>query len=439
MKSARLIAAHTLIKIEKDASYSSLALNGELKRSQEISDKDAALATRLVYGVIERKITLDYNISLYLKDPIRKLRPDVLVCLRIGAYQILFSDRIPARAAVNESVNLAKELGASYAAGLVNAVLRKIAGQGLCLPEPGQDELLYLSVKYSCPEKLLRHFLNHYGREKTEEHLSASLAERPLFIRRNTLRCTDEMLRAELEPEGADVESTDIGGCYVLKTNGNITALSAFKKGLFHVQDMSSQIDAMLLGARPGQTVVDCCAAPGGKSFTIAQYMNNEGQLISCDQYPQKAELIKKGAQRLGITNISVLCADAAQLWKNSISADAVLCDVPCSGFGVIGRKPEIRYKDPAQFSALPDLQYAILSSGAQMVKPGGTLVYSTCTLNPAENELVCERFLRQHPFYTLSTEPVYRSFAKEGYLCIFSSPSGGDGFFAAKFERTLQ
>ncbi len=160
-KSARLIAAHTLIKIEKDASYSSLALNGELKRAQEISDKDAALATRLVYGVIERKITLDYNISRYLKDPIRKLRPDVLVCLRIGAYQILFSDRIPARAAVNESVNLAKELGASYAAGLVNAVLRKIAGQGLCLPEPGQDELLYLSVKYSCPEKLLRHFLSH--------------------------------------------------------------------------------------------------------------------------------------------------------------------------------------------------------------------------------------------------------------------------------------
>ena len=437
MKSARWIAAQTLIKIEKDAAFSSLALNGELKREPGISEKDAALATRLVYGVIERKITLDYNIEQYLKEPIRKLRPDVLVCIRIGAFQILFADRIPARAAVNESVDLVKTLGASYAAGLVNAVLRKIAGQGLRLPAPEGNELLYLSVKYSCPEKLLLHFLNHYGKEKTEAHLSASLAERPLFIRRNSLLCTDEMLRAEIEQEGASVESTAVDGCYALNAVGNITALSAYRKGFFHVQDMSSQIDAMLLGAKPGQTVVDCCAAPGGKSFTLAQYMNNDGRLISCDRYPKKTELIKAGAKRLGITNLSVLCADAVQLWENGISADAVLCDVPCSGFGVIGRKPEIRYKDPSQFSELPELQYAILCSGARMVKPGGALVYSTCTLNPAENEQVCERFLKNHPAYILSEDPVYKSFAEGDYMCMFASPSGGDGFFAAKFERT--
>ena len=438
MRSARSIAAHTLIKVEKEAAYSSLALNSELKPAQGISEKDSALATRLVYGVIERKITLDYNISLYLKDPIRKLRPDVLTCLRIGAYQILFSNRIPARAAVNESVNLAKELGASYAAGLVNAVLRKMAGQGLRLPESLQDEILYLSVKYSCPENLLLHFLEHYGREKTEAHLSASLAGRPLFIRRNTLMCTDEMLRTELAKDGAVLEPTAVDGCFVLKSTGSITSLSAFKKGLFHVQDMSSQIDAMLLDAKPGQTVVDCCAAPGGKSFTLAQYMKNEGQLISCDQYSQKTELIKKSAERLGITNISTMCEDARELWKTGISADAVLCDVPCSGFGVIGRKPEIRYKDPQQFSELPELQYAILSSGAQMVKPGGTLVYSTCTLNPAENEQVCNRFLKDHPSFFLSDDPLYRSFSQGEFMYVFASPTGGDGFFAAKFEREL-
>ena len=437
MKSARRIAADTLIRIETEDAYSSLALNGVLQKQASLSEKDGALAARLVYGVTERKLTLDYQLALYLKEPLKKLRPPVRICLRLGAYQILFMDKIPPRAAVNESVVLVKELGAGYAAGMVNAVLRRITENGLRLPLEQEDKTEYLSVKYSCPVPLLVHFLKHYGAKKTEAHLSAALSERPLFIRRNTLLCTEESLRSALEEEGAAVEYRTPEGCGVLKAAGDITKLRAFKDGWFHVQDLSSQIDAMLLGAKPGQTVVDCCAAPGGKSFTIAQYMQNSGRLISCDMYPQKTALIESGARRLGISNITTLCENAEALWKRDISADAVLCDVPCSGFGVIGRKPEIRYKDPAQFADLPVTQYAILDSGARMVKAGGTLVYSTCTLNPAENESVCARFLSEHPEFYVSDDPGYRDTSGGGdYMTVFASPDGGDGFFAAKFER---
>ena len=436
MKSARRIAAEALIKIDNDASYSSLTLNGLLNKEPQLSAKDSALITRIVYGVTERRITLDYNLSLYLKDPLKKLRPNVLACLRMGAYQILFSDKIPARAAVNESVALTKELGAAYASGMVNAVLRKISAIGLCLPDESQNMELYLSVKYSCPEALLTHFLTHYGRENTEQHLAASLSSRPLFIRRNTLLCTQEMLLGSLTESGASAVPDPLNGCYILNSAGDITRLEAYKNGWFHVQDRSSQLAVMLLGAKPGQTVVDCCAAPGGKSFTTAQYMGNTGTLYSCDMYAHKTALIETGAKRLGIHNITVLCEDAAQLYKKNILADAVLCDVPCSGYGVIGRKPEIRYKDPAQFTSLPETQYAILCSGARMVKPGGTLLYSTCTLNPAENEDVCRRFLAEHADYSVSTDPAYEAAADCDYMTVFASANGGDGFFAAGFER---
>ena len=436
MSSARRVAVQTLVRIETDDAYSSLALKSMLNHQAALSEKDGALATRIVYGVTERKLTLDHQLSLYLKEPLKKLRPAVLACLRAGAYQILFMDKIPSSAAVNESVSLVKSLGAGYASGMVNAVLRKLAQNGLVLPPEQDDPLAYLSVKYSCPVPLLDHFIKHYGRENTEAHLSASLSARPLFIRRNTLCCTEESLRAALESENASAEFCAPEGCGVLHAAGDITKLSAFVSGWFHVQDLSSQYDAMLLGAKPGQTVVDCCAAPGGKSFTLAQYMENTGRLIACDQYEHKTALIETGARRLGLSNIETVCENAESLWQKGIEADAVLCDVPCSGYGVIGRKPEIRYKDPSRFADLPLTQYAILESGSRMVKPGGALVYSTCTLNPAENEAVCGRFLSEHPEFTVSTDPVYRNIAGGEYLTVFASPDGGDGFFAAKFER---
>ena len=440
MKSARQIAAEILLRVERDGSYASLSLNSELKKNGPSDAKESALATKLVYGVIERKITLDYNLSLYLKSPLKKLHPAVLTVLRLGLYQIFYTDRIPDRAAVNESVALTKANGVGYASGLVNAVLRKAAAAGLRLPDPGADELFYDSVKYSCPPALLRHLISNYGLENTRRHLEACSEVRPLYIRQNPLKCNAQTLAAELAEDGAALYPTDVPGGFRLEYEGDITRLSAFEKGLFHVQDLSSQIAALLVGARPGDTVADCCAAPGGKSFTLAQGMNNTGSFTSCDIYPHKTKLIEDGAKRLGINIIKTVCAPAQTLPALLPAADAVLCDVPCSGYGVLGRKPELRYKDPADCAGLPQTQYEILSACAGLVKPGGTLVYSTCTLNPAENDAVCDAFLASNAQFTISDDPFYRTYTKgASYMTLFASAQGGDGFFAAKFERIKQ
>ena len=438
MSSARQSAADILMKMERDQAYSSLSIGNVLNTAPDLSAQDAALVTRLVYGVTERKLTLDYNLSLYLRQPLKKLHPQVLCYLRLGAYQILFADKIPLSAAVNESVQLAKQNGFAYASGMVNAVLRKVTSNGLCLPEPA-DTYRYLSVQYSCPEPLLRHLIGHYGVENTERHLAASNLARPLFIRCNTLRCTAQTLKDALLEEGVTVTPCEPEGCFLIGNAGNITALSAYQNGLFHVQDMSSQIAARLVGAKPGQTAADVCAAPGGKSFTVAEMMQDRGVLYSFDIYPHKTALIEAGARRLGIHCIQTVCADARRIAETVDAADAVLCDVPCSGLGVIGRKPEIRYKDPDSFAALPELQYEILNACAKIVRPGGVLVYSTCTLNPAENDQVCDRFLSEHQGFRISEDPYYRSVAGEKYMTLFASPSGGDGFFAARFERTAE
>ncbi len=437
MKSARQIAAEILLRVERDGSYAGLSLNSELKKNAAADAKESALATKLVYGVIERKITLDYNLSLYLKSPVKKLHPAVLTVLRLGLYQIFYTDRIPDRAAVNESVALTKVNGVGYASGLVNAVLRKAAAAGLMLPDPGADETFYDSVKYSCPQALLQHLISNYGLENTRGHLEACSEVRPLFIRLNLLKCDEETLAATLAEDGAALYPTDVPGGYGLVYEGDITRLSAFIKGLFHVQDLSSQIAALLVGPRPGDTVADCCAAPGGKSFTLAQCMNNTGSLTACDIYPHKTKLIEDGAKRLGINIITTVCAPAQTLPAVLPAADAVLCDVPCSGYGVLGRKPELRYKDPADCAGLPQTQYEILSACAGMVKPGGTLVYSTCTLNPAENDALCDAFLAANPEFAVSDDPFYRTYVKGApYMTLFASAQGGDGFFAAKFER---
>ncbi len=440
MKSARQLAAEILQRVERDGSYASLSLNGALKKNSVADPKESALAAKLVYGVIERKLLLDYNLALYLKQPIKKLHPAVLTSLRIGAYQIFFADNIPDRAAVNESVALVKANGTGYAAGLVNAVLRKVSANGLLLPDKDADEIAYYSVKHSCPKQLLLHLVSAYGIDHTIRHLEASAEARPLFIRINPLLCTSAELSETLAKDNASVAATPIDGGFILTAEGDIASLAAFKKGYFHVQDLSSQITSLLVGARPGDFIADCCAAPGGKSFTIAQQMRNTGRLVACDIYPHKTRLIDDGAQRLGIGIIESVCMSAVDLPSLYTDLDAVLCDVPCSGYGVIGRKPELRYKDPADCASLPAVQLDILSSCSRMVKAGGALVYSTCTLNPAENEDVCGAFLASHPDFRVSEDPFYTQFTGGGpYMTVFASPSGGDGFFAAKFERTLQ
>lgn len=441
--SARQVSAEILQKMERDGAYSNLSLTQALKKHPPADPRDAALITMLVYGVTERKLTLDYNLQLYLKQPLKKLPPPVLQALRLGAYQILFADKIPAAAAVNESVKLVRAGGFAYAAGLTNAVLRKVASNGARYPESG-DRCYRLSIRYSVPEPLVKRLTQALGAEETEAALAAFLEKRPLYIRLNPLKATAEALRAALEAQGAALTGTALPGAYILENSGDLTRLSPFENGWFFVQDLSSQTCAALLDAQPGETVVDCCAAPGGKSFACAMAMNDQGRLISCDLYEQKTALIGAGAKRLGISCLETVCCDARELPEKlaaagkPFSADRVLCDAPCSGLGVMGRKPEIRYKDLSEIAALPTLQYEILCAAAKLVKPGGVLQYSTCTLLPAENEDVCRRFLAGHPAFAPADDPAYMKACGGGPFARFlPGPDRGDGFFVAKMKRT--
>ena len=417
----RASAYKVLLKIIKNSSYSNIALDSELKDYSE--SKDGALVTKLVYGTLERQITIDYVLSLYLKQPVEKTKPEILVALRLGVYQLLFTDKIPSFAAVNESVNIIKKSKFSYASGLVNSVLRKISENGFEYPKT-DDKVFDLSIRYSCPKALVKHFLDNYGEENAEDILSSSIGAAPVTIRVNTLKTDADTLVETLEKEGVKAEKT---GDNTITVSGNsIESLKSFKDGLFHVQDFSSQLCCEMLGAKKGETVIDVCASPGGKSFTIAEIMKNDGKLISCDLYEHRVNLIKDGANRLGINIINTYVNDASVFNNSFPVADRVICDVPCSGLGVIRRKKEIRFKDPCEFDNLCDMQYNILTVSSGYVRKGGTLVYSTCTLNPKENEDNCNRFLKEHSDFSLDGE----------YINIFPRMYNSDGFFIARFIR---
>lgn len=437
MAQARETAVDILLKIEKEKAYSSFSVAETLKNTAIEDPRELSLAVSLVYGVLEHKITLDYNLSLYLASPLKKLKPTVLAVLRAGALQILYMDKIPVSAAVNESVKLVKKKGCAFASGMVNAVLRKISANGLCLPDKA-DRVKYLSVKYSFPEELVKHYTLQYGEEKAEQIMSVSAGRRPIFVRVNTLKTNSQALNQILNAEGVRSEICDtMENCLIVADTGDITRLPSFRDGLFHVQDISSQLCCKLLGAEPHDTVVDCCAAPGGKTFTSVQYADDTGCFYSADIHPHKIDLIEGGVQRLGIKSVKAVCCDAKKLKHNIHNADKVLCDVPCSGLGVVGRKPEIRYKDLSEFDGLPAEQYEILSSCSQMVKDGGTLVYSTCTLNRLENDEVCDRFLSEHKDFMLCEDEEYKALCFGGkYITVFPTENGGDGFFIAKFYR---
>ena len=434
MANPRNEAVKLLCKIEKDASYSALTIKDALKDISFDDKRDTAFAVSLIYGVLENKLTIDYNISLYLNSGFNKLKPVVLNILRSGAYQILYLDKIPASAAVNESVKLSKKMSAAYASGLINAVLRKIATNGLLLPEKTSVDAFF-SVKYSVDNSIISSLIADYGKKCTEQLLNSFAGRRPIFIRTNLHICEDDTLLLSLSIDGVIVKKTALEHCFSVEETGDITALDAFRRGLFYVQDMSSQLCCSLLGAKAGDKVVDCCAAPGGKSFTISQYVGKQGSVLSCDMYEHKTKLIKDTAERLAINNLSTICCDARELKTRVSDADCVLCDVPCSGFGVMGRKPEIRYKNADELKSLPSIQKEILYSCCDIVKQGGTLIYSTCTLNKNENDRICDEFLSSHPDFSIADDATYRKLT-DRYITIFPTPNGGDGFFIAKFIR---
>ena len=433
---ARQVAFLTLLKIEKDKAYSNIALDSAVK-AYSLDSTDCAFISRLVYGVTERKITLDFVFSKFLKQPIKKLKPELLVILRLGTYQLLFMDKIPDSAAVNESVLLAKNNKCDFASGLVNAVLRKVSENGHNILNSLSDEER-ASVLYSAPLELVKFLNYHYNEENAEMILKAALTAKEITIRVNTLKTTEDELIEILKKENIVAKKAFYKNALTLEASGAIYELSAYKNGLFYVEDISSQICVSELGLKENDKFIDICSAPGGKSFTAAQYMNNKGEIYSCDIHPHRVELIKSGAERLGFTCIIPTVNDATVYNESFKNADCVLCDVPCSGLGIIGKKPEIKYKALDETKELIPIQKQILSLASQYVKKGGTLIYSTCSINPNENRKVCDWFLKEYnEFKSVKAAPdILRCIDEGDYLTLTPHINNCDGFFIAKFIR---
>ena len=430
MTDPRYLAVKLLDKTFSSGSYSNIQLDSGLKAS-DLDDRGKKLCSAIYYGVIERKLTLDHIIGGLSSRPVNKLDSIILNILRCGIYQIMYMESVPDNAAVNESVALAKKFRKTSASGMVNAVLRNFirGGKELKLPKDG---IKALSVKYSVPEPFVKSLIADHGREWTEIFLSDSLEKTVTNLRLNTIRCTEDEFIAAL----GDIKAEKLSdNCYAVKS-GDVTATEAFKKGYFHVQGLSSQYCCEALAPTEQDRVLDICAAPGGKTFTMAELMNGKGEIYAFDLHEKRAELIRKGAERLGLTNIRAAAGDATKFDPELPKFTKILCDVPCSGMGVIGKKPEIKYKDISDFAGLPDIQYKIVTNALNYLSVGGELVYSTCTVRKAENDEVCDRLLSEHP--ELEEVKLPERNGKDFGCRATLSPMNGfdDGFFIAKFRK---
>lgn len=443
MKNARNAALIALLHVNVNEGYSNIVIDKTLSDFQ-LDSRDSALASAIFYGVLERRITLDYILSQFSKTALEKLSPQVLEILRIGAYQILYMEKIPESAAVNEAVNSAKENSAVKASGFINGVLRAlIRGQSkIKMPDQKKSPIEYLSIHYSCPQWLIELWQRSYGLECTLGLLEALVNKPPIYARVNSTKISVPNLTQQLADEDVKANTvTWLPDAVVLEQTGSIGSSKCFQDGLFHIQDLSSQLCCALLNPEPGSRVIDVCSAPGGKAFTLAEIMNNSGELLAFDKYKGKVRLIKQGAKRLGL---SIICADVrdAQTPNETLEpADYVLCDAPCSGLGIIRRKPEIRYKLKSALDTLPDLQYLILCKSAELVKAGGVLFYSTCSLNPAENAEISNRFLAEHKEFTplaikLPDSVHHVMVEDENQITLMPHVHGTDGFFIAAFRK---
>ena len=402
--------------------------------------REAALASRLTYGVLQNRALLDFYLGQFCSQSFDKLEPFVRDVLRLGAYQILYMDRVPDSAAVDESVELVKRRKRQRAAGMVNAVLRRLSREKASLPVlPDSDAADYLSLRYSHPRWLVERLLDLLGREEAEEYLRLDNESVPTTIQRNPLRCTAQQLTESLEASGAKLTPHPwLPDCWMLSGGGDLEAMPAFQDGWFQVQDAAAKAAALAAGVKAGDRVLDVCAAPGGKSFAAAMEMGDVGQVVSCDIHPHKLTLIEKGAQRLGLNCISAELADGRQERAEWLEGfDAVICDVPCSGLGIIRKKPDIRYKDPNALAGLPRVQKAILDNACRYVKSGGVLLYATCTILPEENRAVTDAFLSGNGDFHMEpfTLPGLTE-ENDGSLSLWPQRHGTDGFYICKMRK---
>lgn len=438
---ARKIAIKILRQIEVDEQFSHLTLK-EILHTSDVSDIDRRFIVNIVYGVLENKLLLDFYIRKLSSTRFGKINHEIVNVLRTGLYQLAFMDRVPDSAAVNESVKLAKKVAPHYG-GFVNGILRSFirADKKIELPDRKKHPLTYLSIRYSHPEWMVSKWVEAYGESFAEELLKANNNVPDLWIRVNTLKINPEALMATLEEAGVEVEQSSVikDAIRIKSLNENaIDKLVGYKEGWFTVQDISSMCVAEISEVAPGDFVVDVCAAPGGKSTHLAQKMNNKGTIISRDLYPQKLDLIKETRDRLGIEIIETQVFDAMQFDDRLLDkADTVLVDAPCSGFGIIRRKPDIKYNRTIEdIGHLIEMQYKILETSSSYVKKGGYLIYSTCTINTDENAAIVEKFLDHHPQYDLVKITGVPWVNDQGMVELYPNLQGTDGFFIAKMKK---
>ena len=432
--SARTTALCALIATRRQGAWSDGILKEYVQRDR-LERRDAALAATLTYGVMQNRMLLDHYLEQVVSGGLSRLQPAMLDILRLGAYQILLLDKIPDSAAVNEAVEQTKRYVNQKAAGMTNGALRALSRKKGSLEEPKD-----LAITYSHPQELVDLLTDGVGESQIEPFLRADNEPAPTCLQINPLLSNpDEVERALTEQEILFRKHPWLPGCYLVTGTGNLARLDLFASGKVYVQDASAKLAAMAAGVRPGMRVLDTCAAPGGKSFALAMEMKNEGSVTSCDIHAHKISLIEKGAARLGISIITAREADASKFQEEFKDGfDVVVADVPCSGLGVIRKKPDIRYKDLAPTERLPAVQAAILENVSRYVRPGGALLYSTCTVLRRENEDVANAFLARHPAFHLEafTVPDGLDGQNGGMLTLYPHVHEADGFFICKLRK---
>ena len=440
---SRELALKILFQVNEEGSYANLALDKALFSCKDLDPRDRGLITEIVYGSVKYRGKLDYVLNQFAKTKVKKMDHWTRNNLRMALYQIMFLDKVPDSAAVDESVKLAKKYGRSDK--FVNAVLRNyLRGKDtMQWPDKTKQPVEYLCVEYSFPQWMVERFVRQYGMGDTEKLLQYYNQPAPLWIRTNTLKISREALKTQLEQEGIVVsESRYTPEGLQIHSAVNLHQLKAFQQGLFTVQDESSMLVALAAEPDKDMRILDVCSAPGGKSTHMAQLMKNTGSIYACDIHKHRLELIEENCKRLGITNIKTVEQDGTVLtrrWQEPF--DVIVCDVPCSGLGVLGRRADARWsKESEDIAGLCGIQKRILEEAAQLVVPGGTLIYSTCTITPEENQDMVEQFLARHPEYEAdeTITDCWLNMDKEtnGYVQFLPFIDDMDGFFIARMVR---